>query len=83
MVAKLRERTAPSLTRLRWLEPVHSSEECGHQCAAGTDYVIRKTPMQDKTMYWAWFGRKLLGYNTNLTQLRELCEAHAKESDHG
>lgn len=63
--------------RLNWLEPVRTNKNgAGHQLAAGTDYVVRKTMTQDKPMYWAWHEKKLLGYSTDVEIARTHCEAH-------
>jgi len=67
---------APSLT---WLPPVRNADETGHQCAGGTDYVVRKTLTEGKVMYWAWYQRKLLGYATDAQGARDFCQAHLED----
>ena len=62
--------------KLTWLKPVSNPNGTGHQLAGGTDYAIRKVPFQDEPMYWAWFGRKLLGYSRDVEIARTHCEAH-------
>lgn len=63
--------------RLQWLDPVKNKNGTGHQLAAGTEYVIRKTVSTDKApIYWAWYARKLLGYSPELKAAQGHCEDH-------
>jgi len=64
--------------RLHWLDPVRTNARGdGHQLAAGTEYVIRKTMTPDQPVtYWAWSARKLLGDSTLVSGAQQHCEAH-------
>lgn len=64
--------------KLQWNKPVRQENGSGYQTAAGTDYVVRKAKgLKDTWMYWAWHGKKLLGYSTDIEIAKNHCEAHA------
>ena len=76
MMALLKERSK-ARAQLHWNPPVRNADGSGHQTAAGTDYEVRKTLTEGRVMYWAWYAKKLLGYNTDVEIARNFCEAHA------
>lgn len=75
MMERLKQRSSAT-GKLSWNKPVRQENGGGHQTAAGTDYVVRKTNPNGKVMYWSWAGKKLLGYSPDVEIARAHCEAH-------
>jgi len=76
--ARTQQAVAQNPNSLHWLDPVKNRDGSGHQNAAGTDYQIRKTLSNGQWIYWAWAGKKLLGYSGDVELARSHCEAHIR-----
>lgn len=65
----------PAAPVLEWMEPIRKPDGTGNQMSRCGQFEVRKTLTEKGPTYWAWRGRRLLGYATDIQGAYDFCTA--------